>query len=145
VTLSLTEAANALGVHVGTVRRDVRNGAPTEELGSVGRGHATRIDLEKYKLWRAERHVPTLTSQVKHDTLQTLTTILLDTLKRDDLGAQVGLSEAQAALAVLMVFERAYKNVNREPLTTDQLPPELKPFHAIVLESLEQGTFHQRR
>jgi hypothetical protein len=145
MTLSLTEAANALGVHVATLRKWIRQGAPTLALGSVGRTHGTQVDPEAVKLWRAQRAVPSLTHTAQADTLQTVAVALFDTLKRDDLAATAGLTDGQAAMAVLMVFERAYKNVKREPLAVDGVPELLKPFHAIVLESLEQGTFHQRR
>ena len=143
--MTLSDAAKELKVHIGTLRRDVRNGCPTLSLGSVGRGHGTQIDPEAWKLWRAERAVPSLAQQTQDTTLSTLTTILVDTLKRDDLAACAQLSEGQAYMAVLKIYERAYRNVTQSPLTADQLPVELKPFHAIVLESIERGTFYSRR
>lgn len=143
--MTLADAAKALGVHTGTLRRDVRNGCPTISLGSVGRGHGTQIDPEAWKLWRAQRVVPSLTQQAQDTTLNTLTTILVDTLKRDALAGCAHLTDAQAALVVLKIYGRAYLNVHREPFTLDALPSALKPFYAIYLESVERGNFSTQR
>ncbi|MBI5315038.1 MAG: helix-turn-helix domain-containing protein [Nitrospirae bacterium] len=139
--MTLPQAAKLLNLHPATLRKWIRNGAPTISLGEVGRGHGTTVDLEQLKTWRATRAVPTLADHDKRDTLSIVSTALLDALKRDALAGKAGLTEGQAAMVVLVIFERCYRNIHKAPLTADTLPPELKPFGAIVLQSIESGSF----
>ncbi|MGY0611711.1 hypothetical protein [Luteimonas sp. A501] len=46
------EAASALGVRVGTVRRWIREGAPVVRTGRRGRGCAALVDPEAVQAWR---------------------------------------------------------------------------------------------
>lgn len=143
--MTLTAAAQHLKVHIGTIRKWIRSGAPTLALGEVGRGHASEVDPEALQTWRAQRAVPTLRSREKQDLLSLLTTILLDTIKRDDLARCAHLTDAQAAAIVLLIYQRAHLHITRSPLAIDQLPPELRPFSAIVLLSIETGNFTSSR
>lgn len=49
--LSVPQAARALGKSESTVRRWVRNGAPTITLGRDGRGCGSRVDLAALRRW----------------------------------------------------------------------------------------------
>jgi hypothetical protein len=139
--MTLIQAAKQLNIHPATLRKWIARGCPTVSLGEVGRGHGSEVDLHQIQLWRAQQAVPSFSQAAHNDTLQLLTVALLDTLKRDDLAARVGLTDPQAYMACLLIYERFYKNLTHEPLTADILPPELKPFGAIVLHSMESGSF----
>ena len=143
--MTLREASKLLGVHTGTLRRYVRQGMPTVELGSVGRGHGTQVNLEHAKLWIAQQAVPTINATKHDDTLHRMAVALYDCLKRDDLAARTHISEAQAALCVLLIFERCYRNLHQSPLTADCLPEQLRCYRSIVLDSMELGIFPSSR
>jgi hypothetical protein len=50
--VSLAEAARELGKSEETLRRWVREGAPTARLGESGRGRGSRVDPEALRHWR---------------------------------------------------------------------------------------------
>lgn len=50
--LALVDAARALGVRKGTLRRWVREGCPVVSRGRRGRGHALRVDPAAVRQWR---------------------------------------------------------------------------------------------
>jgi phage terminase Nu1 subunit (DNA packaging protein) len=143
--MNLRRAAKTLNVHIATVRKWIRKGCPCIEQGEVGRRGGTEVDLEQVRRWRVQQVIPSFEERSQADTLQLLTVALLDVLRRDDLAGRAHLSEAQAALVTLLVFERAYRNLKHKPLTLEYLPVAMKPFHSIVVSSMESGTFHQRR
>lgn len=51
--LPLTEAARALGISPGTLRRWVAQGAPVAQRGRRGRGRAHLIDPDAVRRWRS--------------------------------------------------------------------------------------------
>jgi len=51
--VSLVEAARELGVSVSTIRRWIRDGAPTVSLGGPGRGKGSRVDVQELRAWLA--------------------------------------------------------------------------------------------
>lgn len=50
--IPLSDAADRLGVPVGTMRRWVRQGCPVAQPGRRGRGHAARVSLPAVRAWR---------------------------------------------------------------------------------------------
>ena len=50
--LPLAEAAQALGVRQGTLRRWIRQGCPVASRGRRGRGHAVLLDPAAVRQWR---------------------------------------------------------------------------------------------
>ena len=138
--MKLASAAKALERHPATLRKWIAQGCPTVTLGATGRGHGSEVDLAQVQNWRAEKVAPRIHHAAQRDMLQAFTTILVDTVKRDDLASRAGLSAGQAALVVCLLFERAHLNIHREPL--HGWPPEIAPYGAICVQWLETGGLH---
>ena len=51
--MKLHEAAAALNISPGTLRRWIRDGAPVAHRGRRGRGHALLLDAEAVRAWRS--------------------------------------------------------------------------------------------
>ncbi|MGH8063230.1 MAG: hypothetical protein ACREO7_14590, partial [Pseudoxanthomonas sp.] len=51
--LPVPEAATAMGVRLGTLRRWISQGCPVASRGRRGRGHALLVDPEAVRQWRA--------------------------------------------------------------------------------------------
>ena len=127
-----------------TVSRWIQAGCPVLELGSVGRGRGSQLDPEAVARWRVGQCAPAVARQSDEHVLGVVTQALLDALNRDDLARRTKTTEAQAALAVLIVFERVYRNLKERPLTREQLPKPLMRLCTIYLDSAERGIIHRR-
>lgn len=109
--LPLNRAAVALGVSAPTLRRWIRNGAPCTALGSVGRGHGSRVDVEAVRAWRLRSLGA---AAPPGDLLQKIAAALGDVLRRDDgsgLPTHIRLKVHKDAAAEL-IFQ-AYRRVAR--------------------------------
>lgn len=141
--VSLRESAKFFRVDVSTIRRWVQIGCPCLALGSVGRGHGTLLDLEAVARWRAAQCVPQLTERAYDHVLELAEVALIHALTRDGLARRTRTTDAQAALSVLIIFERLYRNIMQRPLEKAQLPEQLRHLCANYLDSVERGTEHR--
>ena len=80
-SVTISEAAKALGVTASTVRRWIQHGAPTECPGKEGRGHGALVNLQALSLWRASRLGVSVPQPAV--VMEKVKTALLDVLKRD--------------------------------------------------------------
>ena len=111
------------------------------ELGGIGRGHESRLDLAEAQRWLEARRLPTLAAQKDRDELKVVETILYDSLKRDELARKVGITEVQAIHAILLIYECAHRNINETPLELKDLPEPLARLSANYLDSVKRGHF----
>lgn len=125
----LKEAAKVIGVDVSTLRRDIVKGCPTVDLGSVGRGNGTLVDIATVRQWRARR---------RGDVLGVLEESLLE-FHSQKLYTRAKVTPGQAALIAVKVYEVVYERVKQEPLIA--LPEQMKRLCAICIESIECGQF----
>lgn len=139
--MGIRQAAFALRVHPATVRSWIAEGCPCVSVGEVGPGRGATVDLESVRAWRAARLVPGLQSREQADALMIVETALLDSLKRDDLARRVSISPTQAIHLVLLIYERAYRNIKESALTVDALSAQMKCLNAIYIESTARGHF----
>lgn len=133
------QLARHFEVHPSTIRRWVAAGCPVLELGSVGRGHGASFHIPAVEQWRIRQTVPTAIHRSDQETLDVVTTALLDTLKRDDLAKRAKITGMQAALVVLLIFERVYRNIKQQPLERQEVPEEMRHLCAIYLNSVEEA------
>lgn len=119
-TVTLTEAARELNKSESTLRRWIRKGCPAIRLGETGRdGSLVRID--DIKQWRAGVSI-----NADHD-LEIVAEALLDTLKRDCVHERAVISERQAAIVLLLAFQRYFRNTkHRQPEKEDVLPETIE-------------------
>lgn len=119
-------------------------GCPTCELGSVGRGHGSVLDPDEVARWQVAKHVPVVTQDGDNRLLDVVAQALIAVLKLDDLARRIKVTDAQAALCILIIFERVYRNVRQEPLTREKIPIQLMQLCIIHLDSVERGIIHRR-
>lgn len=115
------------------------------DLGSVGRGHGSDLDLDEVTRWRMQQAFPLAADRSDDDMLQKFEHGLLDALKRDDLAKRVRISDPQAALCILIVYERLFRNLKQRPMTKPEVPAQLSHLGDIYLNSIEHETFLSRR
>ncbi|HMS82265.1 MAG TPA: helix-turn-helix domain-containing protein [Nitrospira sp.] len=130
VGVSLKEAADVLGIDVSTLRRDIAAGCPTVELGSVGRGKGSRVDVDAVRRWRAG---------TRGDVLPLLETTLMAVF-RDGVHERLKIHPGAVAYVLLRVYERAHERVWSDPLV--DLPAEMMRLCTICLEWLESEEFY---
>ncbi len=89
-------------------------------MGETGReGSLVRID--DIKLWRAG------VQKNEDNILEKVADAFLDALKRDGVHERVGVTEREAAMILLMAFNRLFKNMKlREIEKEDSLPEAIK-------------------
>ena len=134
VTMTLSAASKILGVHPGTVRKWIRQGAPTLELGSVGRGHSSQVDPEAIRRWLVQRDVPGVVEQTQAAQLNALADSLWRVLRNDQAARVVGITERQAAGLLLLTYERLAKDLTREPVDLADLPAQMKLLGSISVQ-----------
>lgn len=113
------------------IRRMIMAGAPCVELGSVGRGRGSRIDLDAFQRWLANRAAPGLTVAAHTIQLDELSESLWRVLRNDKAAEKVGITERQAATLLLLTYDRLAKDLTREPVDLADLPARMKQFCAI--------------
>lgn len=133
--MTVDEVAQHFGRPPGTIRLWIRQGCPTLELGSVGPGNGSRLDLKAVEAWRVRRWVPTFTAQSEDDVLALVETALVDVLKRDNLMGKTMPAEWMAGL----IYARVFQNLKQRPLESQDLPADLARIVTNHLRSLERG------
>lgn len=129
--VSIKAAARELGRSVATVRRWVREGAPTVRLGEVGRGRGSLVEAEALRRWR--EGTPASPEGL---TLATVAAALYDAYRRAPEGhsqpawAELGLSHQQAAVLLVEAYREIARSV--EGRYPDALPEEMARLASIV-------------
>ncbi len=132
VGIRLKKAARSLGIDVSTLRRDIAAGCPTVELGSVGRGRGSLVDLGEVRQWRARK---------RGDALATLEFSLIHVFK-SDIAEKIKIEPGKLAYLLIKIYEHMHEQVTNEPLV--DLPQEMRCLCAICLSWLESGQFPNR-
>lgn len=143
-SVPLAQAAKQLHCHRSTISRWLKQGAPCLEEGRDGRGHSAIVNVDALMRWKAGKLAPALAQRNDDDILRLVETALFDALKRDDLARRTKTTDAQAALAVLIIFERLYRNVKQQPLEPRGVPEQMRRLCTDYLDSVERGTFQRR-
>jgi hypothetical protein len=135
---TVLEAARELRVTASTVRGWIRRGAPTIELGSVGRGRGSRVDVAALRAWRSG--------------VSTSSTVDLDRIATGMWAAYSRAPEGEsrptwqtlgvdrdraAAMLVATYYEIARSVTGRYP---EQLPAEIERLFAISQDSVRRGS-----
>lgn len=126
--VTINKAAIALGKSPSTVRRWIQKGAPTVRPGEVGRGKGSIVRVKDLLQWRGAVQVP------YKERLDFIAGVLMDCLRRDEVGERIEITRRQAAGLLALVYERYHKNLTHEPLDRKELPPEIKQLCAIYVE-----------
>ena len=142
--MPLKEAAKTLRLHRSTLSKWLKQGAPCLEEGSSGRGHTARVDLEAIQRWRARKFAAGLAQRNDTELLDLMATALMDAMKRDDLQHRTKTTADQVALAVLIIYERVYRNVMQQPLEPQDVPHAMRNLCTDYLDFVERGTFQRR-
>ena len=116
--ISLTQAAQTLRKSESTLRRWIRRGCPTVQLGETGRAGSLLI-LEDVQRWRVG-----LSDVSEDDILQRIADALLDTIKRDEVHVRADVSERQAATILLLAFQRYFRNTKHRQIETEDVLPD---------------------
>ena len=116
--ISIDEAAKALNRTPSTVRRWIRNGCPTVRLGETGR-EGSLVMLDDVQRWRAG-----LSGVGDDNELQQIADSLLDTIKRDEVYERAGISERQAAIVLLLAFQRYFRNTKHRQIEKEDVLPD---------------------
>ncbi len=131
--LTVAQAAKVLGKSPMTLRRWIAAGAPCFELGEVGRGHSSRVDLDALQHWLANRAAPGLTETAQAAQLDSLAESLWRVLKNDEAAAKVGISARQAAGLLILTYERLAKDLTHRPVDIEDLPAQMQRLCSIRL------------
>jgi phage terminase Nu1 subunit (DNA packaging protein) len=140
----LAQAAKRIGKHRSTLSKWLKQGAPCVEEGHDGRGHSAIVDVDALMRWKAGKLAPGLAQRHDEDILKLMETALMDALKRDELQHRTKTTAAQAALAVLIIFERVYRNIKQQPLEARDVPAQMRNLCTDYLDSVERGRFQRR-
>lgn len=127
--ISLKEAADALGIDVSTLRRDIAAGCPVVDLGAVGRGNGSRVDVEAVRRWRAG---------TRGEILPLLEHALVEVF-RDGVHERLKIAPGALAFILIKTYERVHEFATQQPLVG--LPLEMRRLCAICLDWLESGQF----
>lgn len=118
------EAARALKVSESTVRRWVRDGAPSARPGKPGRGNGALLDLGDLARWRARVEAPSHTEY-----LAKLAAALLNFYRHDsglDAPAHVtlGIDPRRTAAFLVLAWQYSARQITGSEVTTT--PPEIQ-------------------
>ncbi|MCC7203116.1 MAG: hypothetical protein IT393_10715 [Nitrospirae bacterium] len=127
--VTLSQAARVLNRDTSTLRRWIKKGCPTVRMGETGR-EGSLVCLDDIKRWRAG--VDGIGST---ELLETFATALLDSLKRDEVHLRAEITERQTAIALLLAFNRLFKNMyHREIDKDDPLPEAIRQIRTFAVE-----------
>ena len=116
--ITLKAAAQTLNKSESTLRRWIRRGCPTVQLGETGREGSLLI-LEDVQRWRVG-----LSGVGDDNELQQIADSLLDTIKRDEVYERAGISERQAAIVLLLAFQRYFRNTKHRQIEKEDVLPD---------------------
>jgi hypothetical protein len=137
--IPLAQAAKELRRHPATLRRWIkRDGCPTVELGEVGRGKGSLVDLEQVKRWRAEHTGASTAPREDERILSVIAESFSDCLKRDEAHRRVDMKHGPASGLLALCFQRVWQNVTRRPLHEFVPPPEIEHLCAIWVQWRER-------
>lgn len=129
--LPIVQAAKALKKDLSTVQKWIARGAPTVRPGSPGRGKGAVVNLKDLLRWRAGDF-----AQDDHEEiLERLAVAMWDTFLRDDLAGRIGITKKESAGALILMFERFYKNLKHGPVPElEKLPETMRKLFHVWLE-----------
>lgn len=109
MSASVAQAAQHFRVSRETIRQWIRAGAPCVELGSVGRGHSARLNLDDVARWRAARLG--VSADPGGDVMTRIEQALADVTRRDGgsgapIHVQLGIDAERAATLLAHVHNR---------------------------------------
>ena len=134
VTVTVKEAAMALGLTVRQVQADIRSGCDgIVRLGSPGPGNSALLDLEVYCAWRAQRGrgVPPEIEQERERGFELLLECAWVTLVEH--GGIVRQNRERAAEMLAGLILRYYPALFRRNL--DRIPPQLRSLLRVCVPS----------
>ena len=131
--VTVKQAAKVMRKSPMTLRRWIKAGAPCVRLGEVGRNHGTLIIIDEMQRWRAAQVAPGLILAEQRIQLEHLAESLWRCLRSDAIAEKLGISEAQAAGALLLTYERLAKDLTRKPVDLADLPDRMKQLCSITV------------
>ena len=144
VPVSVREAARALGCHEATLRQWVRDGAPCERPGAVGRGHGARVRVSAIRRWRGRRW--NCGESDGFDVLAVVAESLLESYQREENHGQpahvlMDIHSRDAAGYLVAVYGRLYRKIRGQQLGQHgELPePILQLYRLSAGESERKG------
>ena len=144
--LTVREAARELAVAASTVQSWIRAGAPTCSLGSVGRGHGSRVEIEHLRQWRAQRALRAAApaAPAGRCDLQAASAALWRLYTKPHEGTPVQfwrvlrLPRGEVAALLLQAFREIAREANGHPVEDSELPAEMRSLLSIFLDSLHR-------
>ena len=106
--MSVREVASFFQVDPSTVRRDIQRGCPVLSRGSRGPGRGARLDLHDVKQWRGRASGQA--GLTPDEIMQRIAAALLDSLTVAHVDVRAGISRADAAAVLLVVWEECCKS-----------------------------------
>lgn len=109
------------------------------ELGEVGRGKGSRVDLEAVKRWRGQKAQDIQQQRTDAEFLSLVARSLVDTLHEDSAHRRVQIEKAKACGLLALAYQRIWQAVSMQ--SPDEFyicqPPEIEQLCAIWLRSVE--------
>ena len=145
--VSVAEAARIIGRSVATIQHWIREqGAPTESLGGCGRGHGSRVNLQKLLEWRAGRAIgaAALPESQGRDLPRLFDQALWRVYTKPAEGRTSetwrlhGMKRTGAAAMLFDIFQELYREATGRLPTTDELPPHMRDFLSISVDSVHR-------
>mgnify|MGYP001175494123 FL=1 len=131
--IPLAQAARALKIHRTTLRRWIAAGCPVVELGEVGRGRGSLVDLAAVRRWKSAQAGGDAVTRDDERVLGLIAESFVDCLKRDGFHHRAQIAEGQAAGFLFLVFERVWMNVTRRSRDEIALPEQMKRLRSIYV------------
>jgi len=136
--IPLAQAAKELRIHPSTLRRWIVAGCPVCELGEVGRGKGSRVDLEAVKRWRGQKAHDAQRQRTDEEILSLLVRSLVDVIQEDMAHLRFEMAEGQAAGLLSCAYQRFWRNFMLRSGDEYQRPPEIEHLCAIWLRWLDR-------
>ena len=110
------------------------------ELGEVGRGKGSRVDLEAVKRWRGQKAQDTQQQQrTATEFLGVVVRSLADVMQEDAAHRRVQIEKAKACGLLALAYQRIWQAVSMQSPDEYYIcqPPEIEQLCAIWLRSIE--------